>query len=100
MPIYQAAPAADELLDITAGGVSAGGTYLLTIVNRGRAEGRVSVAVTNGVAPAPSSWIEWEALIKAGDVLARHPLPLPAGARVYVRTTTSDVSVTLIGREE
>lgn len=100
MPIYQAAPDAGVLLDITSGGLTAPGTYLLNITHRGSDAATVRVAITDGAAPQDRSWIEWDAALQTGDVLSRHPLPLPDGSRVYVQASHPGISVTLIGREE
>lgn len=100
MPIrYAAALAADTLTDIAGGDVAAG-TYLLSVVNRTGGPVRLSVAVTSGGEPADADWIEYAAVIEPSGVLARHPLPLADGWRVYALAAAAGLSATLIGREE
>lgn len=98
---FSSAPAATTLTDITGGGlpVGAAGTYLLTLANRGTAEISCRVAITTGAAAALADYVEYDAVIEAAGTLARWPLPLGEGWKVFVYVSGATVSASLIGLE-
>lgn len=99
---YAADLTANVLTNLTPGGVAAddAGTYLINFCNRGTADATVRLAVTSGDAAGPQDYLEYDAVIEAKGVLARHPVPLGQGFLVFALASTAGVSVNVIGRKE
>lgn len=102
---FSAALAATVLTDVTGAiPAGAGGTYLITAVNRTATITSLRVAVTvNGTTPTLAEYIEYDAELSvksgaaAGAVLSRWPVPLGEGWHVWAYTPGSDVSISVIG---
>lgn len=96
MFLHQSAVAAATQTDITGGGAAAG-TYMLALCNRTSSDVTVRIAITNGAAPTDASWINYGRVIEGNGELARWPIALDEGWRVYVYASAAGISATLNG---
>lgn len=70
------------------------------IVNRGRTDAEVSVAICTAATPTNAEYVEFGAILPPGGVLERTALVAGAGERVVVRSSTANCSVRVHGFEE
>lgn len=105
-PINHLVSSANVITDVTGGGITTAGTYLLNIINDDSADTTLEVWITGatdiGLAtPAAKHKIEPGAPFKGKDVVSRWPLSLEVDARIWVRVgIASKISVNLSGRSE
>ena len=96
----QSAPAANtdvDLYTVPAGREVSG---ILTVCNRGAAEGRFRVALRpGGAAIANPHYLYFDTALWGNSVHAQAGIALQAGVVVTVRATTADLSFTLQGSE-
>ncbi|GJD88178.1 hypothetical protein BHAOGJBA_1691 [Methylobacterium hispanicum] len=96
--------AATTLTELTASANSANGqavtagTHQLNLCNRTGSAISVRVAITKaGVnAPALADYVEWDAPLEPNGVLARWPIPMGDGWKVFVQASAVGVSANLL----
>lgn len=90
------------LTDVTAGGVTVGGAYLIAVCNRASTPTTIRVAITTtGTTPLAADWIAYDIPLGAnnidGGIVREWPVPLALNWRVYMQSGASNVSATVIG---
>ncbi len=72
----------------------------ISIVNRGRLDAEVNVAISTAASPTNAEYIEFGVILPPGGVLERTAKVVTAGERVIVRSSTANCSVRVDGFEE
>lgn len=75
-------------------------TVNISICNRGVSDALVRVAVAATGSPAPSEYIEYEAVVAQGVPLERTAVVLQAAKNVVVYSDVASISVSVWGFEE
>lgn len=69
----------------------------VSLCNRGAANAKVRLALTEGAAPVDDDWIEFDAILPAAGVLERTGLALSAGQKVFARSDVAGVTAVAFG---
>jgi hypothetical protein len=82
------------------GGLVSGqeGTYQLNICNRMNVSAKINIAITaNDEQPTNLDWIEYGSTLQANEAISRYPIPLGSGWAVWVQSSNSGITASLLG---